>query len=154
MEDFNLHRSFQFQLKTRDPTLIQDPTCVLLDPTKRGLRNPTLRVCKTQLARRTKNSTITATAYPSIWSSSQLATSSILVIINSKPRQVDKALEIQLKILTKSNVKSPSHQCSIFNHQASSKSPTRITSKTPKHQPKQTPPKPPNASTKSKVLQC
>ena len=39
----------------RDPTLLLDLASVLLDPTKRGLRNPTLRVCKTQLAKRTKN---------------------------------------------------------------------------------------------------
>ena len=36
----------------RDPTLLLDPASVLLDPTKRGLRNPTLRVCKTQLAKK------------------------------------------------------------------------------------------------------
>ena len=35
----------------RIPTLVQGPACVLLDPNKRGLRNPTLRMCKTQLAR-------------------------------------------------------------------------------------------------------
>ena len=35
----------------RVPTLLLDPASVLLDPTKRGLRNPILRVCKTQLAR-------------------------------------------------------------------------------------------------------
>ena len=34
----------------RDPTLSLDLASVLLDPTKRGLRDPTLRVCKTQLA--------------------------------------------------------------------------------------------------------
>jgi hypothetical protein len=36
----------------RDPTLVLDPASVLLDPTKRGLRDPTLRVCKTQLAKK------------------------------------------------------------------------------------------------------
>ena len=50
----------------RDPTLLLDPASVLLDPTKRGLRNPTLRVCKTQLERRVKYGTVTATAYPSV----------------------------------------------------------------------------------------
>ena len=66
VEDFNLRRSFQFQLKTRDPTLILDPASVLLDPTKRGLRNPTLRVCETQLAKKNKECTVTATAYASV----------------------------------------------------------------------------------------
>ena len=80
-----------------------------------------------------------------------LVTSSILVIINSKPRQVNKALEIQLKIYTKSNVKSPihhvakspiikprpSHQQSIINLQKSPPKPRpshqqKIISKTSK----------------------
>jgi len=38
----------------KDPTLLLDPASVLLDPTKRGLRNPTLKVCKTQLAKKNK----------------------------------------------------------------------------------------------------
>ena len=51
VEDFNLLRS---PTEIRDPTLLLDPASVLLDPTKRGLRNPTLRVCKTQLAKKNK----------------------------------------------------------------------------------------------------
>ena len=87
----------------------------------------------------------------------ELVTSSILVIINSKPRQVNKSLEIQLKIYTKSNVKSPSHhvakspiikprprhQQNIINLQKSPPKPRpshqqESHPKPPKHQPKQT----------------
>ena len=38
--------------EVRVPTLLLDPASVLLDPTKRGLRNPTLKGGKLQLAGR------------------------------------------------------------------------------------------------------
>ena len=82
----------------RVPTLLLDPASVLLDPTKRGLRDPTLRVCKTQLARKNKRK---SSLPPHMHLSDhhlELVTSSILVIVNSKARQINKVLEIQLKI--------------------------------------------------------
>ena len=50
MEDFNLRRFLQHQLRVTTPTLCTRPSLYLLDPTKRSLRNPTLKDCKAQLA--------------------------------------------------------------------------------------------------------
>ena len=64
VEDFNLHRFLQHQLTIRAPALCTRPNLRLLDPTKRRLRNPTLRDCKTQLACRIEYKTATATSQP------------------------------------------------------------------------------------------
>ena len=50
VEDFNLRRFLQHQLRVRAPALCASTSLRLLAPTKSGLRNPTLRDCKTQLA--------------------------------------------------------------------------------------------------------
>ena len=55
---------YQHQLTIRAPALCTRPSMRLLAPTKSGLRNPTLRVRKTQLACRIENKTATATAQP------------------------------------------------------------------------------------------
>jgi hypothetical protein len=81
----------------RDPTLSLDPASVLLDPTKGGLRDPTLRVCKTQLAWKNKRKPSLPLQTHLSDHHLELITSSILVIVNSKPRQINKVLEIQLK---------------------------------------------------------
>ena len=53
---------YQHQLTIRAPTLCASTNLRLLVPTKRSLRNPTLRVHKTQLACKIENKTTTATA--------------------------------------------------------------------------------------------
>ena len=100
--------------KIRDPTLVLDPTSVLLDPTKRGLRDPTLRVCKTQLAWKNKRKpSLPPHMHLSDHHHLELVTSSILVIVNSKPRQIDKPLEIQPKILRSNSRCKPSQMSSL-----------------------------------------
>ena len=97
----------------RDPTLSLDPASVLLDPTKRGLRDPTLRVCKTQLAWKNKRK-------PSLPLQTHLSDHHLEVVTSS------------INVASRTINPRPS---SAKHHQS------------PK-QPKQIPPKPPNASTK------
>ena len=123
----------------RDPTLSLDPASVRLDPTKRGLRDPTPRVCKTQLAWKNKRKLSLPPHMHLFDHHLELITSSILVIVNSKERQVNKVLEIQLKT-------SPSQMSSL---QSSILVQVKAKHHQSPKQPKQKPPKPPNASTKN-----
>ena len=49
VEDFNLHRFLQHQLRVRAPALCASTSLCLLDPIKSGLRNPTLRSARPSL---------------------------------------------------------------------------------------------------------